>query len=342
MESGVLPGSTVAITKSTDPSGKHFGGWTAKTEGVEFADASAESTTFIMPAGNVVIAASYFVEVAGAVINDSVPTSRVFISDRTVTINDLLVCDHEVTQAEYEKYCCYGSNPSSQYGLGGSYPVYNTSFYDALVYCNLRSLAEGLTPVYSMSGIQNPAEWTDVGPRNEGGVTKYKGRTSKNNTWNSISMDSTANGYRLPTEAEWEYIARGGNNGIPESQTTYSGSDDVDSVAWYTANSGGKVHLVKTKAPNALGIYDMSGNLDELCWDWYGTIESGTGPEGVEMPVVYNDPSSPESLNAQLHVKKGGRWDKEAALSTVSYRNSCFPSDRKNHLGFRVVRTKTN
>ncbi len=185
----------------------------------------------------------------------------IFVAGRTVTIGDMYVCDHEVTQKEYETYCSYtGSNsPYSYYGDGDSYPAYYVSWYDALVYCNKRSLAEGLTPCYTISGSTDPDVWGTV-------------PTSENSTWNAAICDFNADGYRLPTEAEWEYIAREAGT----STKTYSGSDTIDDVAWYWNNSGSKTHEVMTKAANSLGIYDMSGNVWEWCWDWYGSVSNST------------------------------------------------------------------
>jgi len=264
-----------------------------------------------------------FVKVAGTTISGSetwTPQSEVFVAGRSLTIGDLWVCDHEVTQAEYEAYCKYGSDsPSDTYGKGENYSVYFVSRYDAMVYCNLHSMAENLTPVYAIGGEKDPSKWTDIVSGTTDGVTKYCGPNSTNATWNGMTFDSTANGYRLLTEAEWEYIAREAG----ASDTTYSGSNTIGDVAWYGSHSG-KTHEVKGKAANALGIYDMSGNVWEWCWDLYeATITASTPAAG---------PSS------DMCVKRGGSWWDDASFCAVSYRGSHHLDHRGNNHGFRVVR----
>ena len=139
-------------------------------------------------------------------------------------------------------------------------------------------------------------------------ITKLNGLTGKN--------------FRLPTEAEWEYAARGGNG---SRGYKYSGSNSISDVAWYHDNSGDKTHTVGTKSPNELGIYDMSGNVWEWCQDWYGSYSSGsqTNPQG---------PSS-----GSLRVYRGGGWSYCAGYCRVSDRGSGTPAVRGDFLGFRVV-----
>lgn len=263
-----------------------------------------------------------FVFVEGTAINGTetlAPESEIFISGRTFEISDFYMCDQEVTQAEYKTYCKYGSDkPSSFFGLGSNYPAYCVSWYDAIVYCNLRSMAEGLTPCYKIGDSTDVTTWDGVVSRDE----KYRGPSSSNETWEAVNCDFTANGYRLPTEAEWEYAARNRNR----DSYTYAGSDTVGDVAWCDENSDDSTHEVKKKAPNGLGLYDMSGNVQEWCWDWYGSISSGTPDSG--------------SASGSCRVLRGGSCEGIDIDKTVAFRAPCgTPSDRSDTFGFRVVRS---
>ena len=128
--------------------------------------------------------------------------------------------------------------------------------------------------------------------------------------------------FRLPTEAEWEFAARGGKQ---SKGYKYSGSDNIGVVAWYTGNSGGKTHQVGTKEPNELGIYDMSGNVGEWCGDWYGRYSSS----------AQTNPTGPSSGSGR--VLRGGGWSRDAGYCRVSDRSLINPSIRGNFSGFRVV-----
>ena len=245
-----------------------------------------------------------FVKVKGTTITGTeewTPASDVFVSGRSITIPDMYVCDHEVTQAEYETYCKYGSeSPSSDYGVGDNYPAYHVNWYDAIVYCNLRSIDEGLTPAYKIGEETDPRKWSGIEGDSEDG---YCGPSESNDTWDALTYDKEANGYRLPTDAEWEYIAREAGT----STTTYSGSDTVDEVAWYYSNSSNKIHEVKGKNVNSLGIYDMSGNVWKWCYDWYGAVSSSTADTGTS--------------SGSSGVHRGGSWYSSDHGCQVSSRN---------------------
>jgi formylglycine-generating enzyme required for sulfatase activity len=147
-------------------------------------------------------------------------------------------------------------------------------------------------------------------------------------SWNDIQSyltklnQLTGKNYRLPTEAEWEYAAKGGQS---THNYTYSGSNTIGDVAWYTNNSDGKTYEVGTKTANELGIYDMTGNVWEWCNDWYGdTYPSGT-----------NNPTGPSS--GVNRVGRGGSWDYEATSCRVSSRYGRNPGNRGINAGFRLV-----
>ena len=135
----------------------------------------------------------------------------------------------------------------------------------------------------------------------------------------------TGKKYRLPTEAEWEYAARGGSRGVSHTPFKYSGSNDIDAVAWYDNNSGSKTHPVGTKRANELGIYDMSGNVWEWCSDWYGSYSSSavTNPTGA--------------MSGEFRVCRGGGWSYFGDLCRVSLRPDYYPSNRNGNLGLRLV-----
>ncbi|MHC6202215.1 formylglycine-generating enzyme family protein [Breznakiellaceae bacterium SP9] len=168
-------------------------------------------------------------------------------------------------------------------------PVTCVSWNDAVNYCNWKSRQEGLAQAYSINGTE-------------------------------VSWDRSANGYRLPTEAEWEYACRAGTT------TPYSSGNSVDTAGWYSSNSGDTTHPVGTKQANVWGLYDMHGNVWEWCWDWYGDYSSGdqTDPLGA--------------ASGSYRVWRGGGWDSIATYLRSAYRHGDSPTGRGSGLGFRVVR----
>lgn len=197
--------------------------------------------------------------IEGEIQAEGTTESSIFTAGNKITIPNLYVSDHEISQFEVIKHYPSYKTRIEEYEkcVGDTYPAYNINWFDTLIYCNNRSIAEGLTPCYTIKNETNPEKWGKI-PKSSSWETW--------NDWIYAKCDFSADGYRLPTTAEWEYVARGGN-GLKDYQYKYSGSDILSEVAWYNTDS---VHEIKQKKPNSLGIYDMSGNLDEWCWDRYG------------------------------------------------------------------------
>ena len=135
--------------------------------------------------------------------------------------------------------------------------------------------------------------------------------------------EATGKTFRLPTEAEWEFAARGGNK---SQGYKFSGSNNDDDVAWYDSNSGGKTHPVASKAPNELGIYDMSGNLFEWCNDWYNSSYYSSSPKV--------NPTGPES--GTMRVMRGGDWSSAYLQHRVAFRDRWLPDQSNFKWGFRL------
>ncbi len=240
-----------------------------------------------------------------------------------VTLNSFLIGQYEVTHTNYIEFLnSWGVSSDGSYNgtelinmddsdcaidyngsfyFGGSSrapniecPVIEVTWYGGIVYCNWLSEQEGLTPCYDLS------DW---------------------------SCDFSADGYRLPTEAEWEYAARGGVNWTDNYR--YSGTtDNMGDYGWYSSNSGSQTHEVGTKEPNQLSIYDMSGNVYEWCNDWYCWWYYSSSPG--------NNPTGPDSGTPR--VRRGGSWNLDAGGCSVANRSSHSPGGSSFNIGFRILR----
>ena len=193
---------------------------------------------------------------------------------------------YPVTQAEYQEIM--GINPS--YFKGPDLPVEQVSWFDVVEYCNTRSLKEGLTPAYTING-------------------------------NNVSWNFNANGYRLPTEAEWEYACRAG------TQTPYYNGDSVNEAGWHSGNSGASTHPVGEKLSNPWGLYDMHGNVLEWCWDWLENYPYET----------HTDSQSSSSRDSRVY--RGGCWYFSPDQLRSAFRFGNRPNLRSLIVGFRIVRS---
>lgn len=224
-----------------------------------------------------------------------------------VTVESFLIGKYQVTQGLWESVM--GNNPSNF--RGAKRPVENVNWYEAIKFCNRLSMKEALTPCYKK----------EIKLR-EGFFSKMVGYKEE-----VITCDFRANGYRLPTEAEWEYAARGG---IKSNDYEYSGSNGVDLVAWYTDNSGSETNEAGKKQPNELGIYDMSGNVWEWCWDCFSGKYYSSG----------NHSNPRGATSGPYRVLRGGSWRNDAFRCRVASRYYYDPVNRSFNYGFRLVRTR--
>ncbi len=238
---------------------------------------------------------------------DSEPWRSGDETQHTVTVSDFYISPYELTQAEYE--AVMGENPSNF--SGEDLPVENISWLDAVAYCNARSEQEGLTPAYALDG--------------------------ENVAWNR-----EADGYRLPTEAEWEYACRAGTE-TPFNTENSPSAEEVNYYGHYPYEIEGNYFsqenldtrpglyrettvAVGSFSPNAFGLYDMHGNVSEWVWDYYGAYDT----------EEQTDPTGPDA--GSLRVYRGGGWNDFAKNMRSAYRATLDPELAGFNIGIRLVR----
>jgi formylglycine-generating enzyme required for sulfatase activity len=207
-----------------------------------------------------------------------------------VNLSDFFISRYEISQIEWNRIMNF--NPSIQ--KGNYLPVSKILWIDAIIYCNERSRIEGLTSCYVINDSDN------------------------------VLLNLNCNGYRLPTEAEWEYAAKGGKQ---SQKYNFSGSDSLNEVGWYRANSNQIIKEVGIKKPNEIGLYDMSGNVYEWCWDRFTNYDS--------LEVI--NPIGPST--GIFRIIRGGSFEYFPDQALVTFRSINIPEDNFYNCGLRIVRS---
>lgn len=216
---------------------------------------------------------------------------------RQVTLSTFMMSKYEVSTYEWKQYAKENGIQlaATDWKANDNLPITNITWLQAIKYCNWLSTKQGLTPAYTQRGGQ-------------------------------YACDFNANGFRLPTEAEWEFAARGGNK---SKGYKYAGADDMQNISWNKANSKGQPHPYGTKLPNELGIFDLTGNVWEWCWDWYN-------PDYYKFNET-KDPKGP--INGEKKISRGGSWDSTPSYARTSNRMNTYPDTTYPFYGLRLVRS---
>lgn len=306
----------------------------------------AGATSDSNPVNSGVVTAVFPATLSSTLTMISIPAGS-FQRDATATNISVItqpyrMSQHEITRTQFQ--AIMGTDPSNTtYSSGTTDPVQMVNWYHAIAFCNRLSLAEGLTPVYNVTIGGTSVDWSNLA---------YSSiPTISNADWNAVTVNWSANGYRLPTEMEWMWAAMGADTAAPGSRNTTgyakafagsTGSNAIGSYAvfGYYGNETGRTTTErtnpvgsKTTGANELGLFDMSGNVWEWCWDWYS--DNGTWPNyavtGIQ--IDYRGASS-----GTYRVFRGGGWSFDASYSTVAFRANGYPNRLDPPIGFRVVR----
>lgn len=248
--------------------------------------------------------------------------------------------EYEITRAQF--LSIVGTDPSSTVVSSSiSDPVQKVNWYHAIAFCNKLSLDEGLTPVYSISVGGTPIDWETL--------TFNEVPLDENDDWNAVTANWSANGYRLPTEMEWFWAAMGATRdsqpgaivgginrtGYAKPFAGYNGNNSIGDYTWYSTNSGNKTNPVASKLPNELGLYHMTGNVWEWCWDWHDFSDPWPNYPCTGTQTDYRGPD--EAANDYRTARGGGFPDDESGC-IVAYRSDSTLYSQGDETGFRVVR----
>ena len=237
------------------------------------------------------------------------------------------ICKHEVTQKEWTDLMgnnpSYGTSHPADEEVQDLRPVEKVNWYEAIAYCNKRTEIEGIK-----IGASENIDYVYFSDSSYEAPYTADDASSKKAVYIKVDSENkiASLGYRLPTEAEWEIAARGGStiNGYAGTAT------NLESYAWYSGNAGTKTHQVMKKKPNGYGLYDMSGNVLEWCWDCY-----------ADYPNAAVDPLGPASSWTSSRVTRGGFYRGDAEVCRVAHRKTFEPNKGDYCVGFRVVRSSS-